>query len=190
MIYLTVTTSGPDQAQSAAGKLTDRAGMHARMAGAAERFLKDFGRETSQNEHATANRLGARPTAHLADAYSRVEGSSNEEAASLWIPGASRLRAAFSSYVVAPTGKRTYLTLPVAAEAYGKRAAEIPGLVFMRVGPKKTPILAKPDGPHITTYYLLVPKVTIPEDAGLIPFEDIYATSADALELYLLETSS
>jgi hypothetical protein len=187
MINLTVTTTGPDQAATAAARLAAPAGLHARMAGAAERFLKAFGRTTSQTKHNTANRLGARPTGHLEDAYSRVESSSNEAAASLWIPGGSRLRAAFGSYTVRPTGGRQYLTIPVAAEAYGKRASEIPGLVFMRVGPTKTPLLARPDGDRITTYYLLAKEATIPEDTGLIPFEDLYAEAADAAELYLLE---
>jgi hypothetical protein len=190
MINLTVTTTGPDQAATAAARLASPAGLHARMAGAAEKFLKAFGAKTSQTEHNTANRLGARPTGHLEDAYSRVESSSNEAAASLWIPGASRLRAAFGAYTITPSGGRQYLTIPVAAEAYGKRASEVTGLVFMRVGPKKTPILARPeDGDRITTFYLLAKQANIPEDTGLIPFDDLFAEAADAAELYLLEES-
>lgn len=187
MINLTVTTTGPDQAATAAARLASPAGLHARMAGAAERFLKAFGRKTRQTEHNTANRLGAKPTGHLEDAYSRVKSSSNEAAASLWVPGGSRLRAAFGSYTVRPTGGRKYLTIPVAEAAYGKRASDIPDLVFMRVGPKKTPRLARPDGDRITTYFLLAKEATIPEDPGLIPFDDLYAEAADAAELYLLE---
>jgi hypothetical protein len=189
MITLTIKTTGPDQAASAASKLRSPEGMHARMAGAAERFLKDFGRETSKTEHNTANRLGATPTGHLADAYERVESSSNATAASLWVPGASRLRAAFGAYTVTPTGGRKFLTIPVAAEAYGRRAKEFTGLRFMLVGPKKTPILGMPQGQgRMTTYYLLVKSATIPEDAGLIPFDDLGAEAAEAAKAYLMET--
>ncbi|MCU0782277.1 MAG: hypothetical protein MUF04_14425 [Akkermansiaceae bacterium] len=188
MITLTVTTTGPDVAASAAEKLRNPAGLHARMAGAMERFLKDFGRETSKTEHNTASRLGARPTGHLGAAYEAVESSSSAQAASLWVPGASRLRAAFGPYTVRPGEGRKYLTIPVAREAYGKRAGEIEGLVPMRVGPKKTPILGMPHGGgRMTTYYLLVAQADIPEDAGLIPFEDLYAAGAAAAEKYLLE---
>jgi hypothetical protein len=187
MINLTVTTTGPDQAATAAARLVSPAGLHARMAGAAELFLKEFGRTSSQTKHNTANRLGAKPTGHLENEYNGIGSSSDETAASLWIPGSGRLRAAFGSYTVRPTGGRQYLTIPVAAEAYGHRASEIPGLVPMRVGPKKTPILARPDGDRITTYFLLAKEASIPEDTGLIPFADLYAEAADAAELYLLE---
>lgn len=169
-----------------AGRLKNPAGIHTVMAGAAEGFLKKKGREKSKTEHNTAQRLGAKPTGHLEDAYNRVESSSNEQAASLWIPGASRLRAAFGPYTVTPTAGRKYLTIPVAAAAYGKRAAEIPGLIFMRVGPNKTPLLAKPDGEGITTYYLLAKSADIPADESLIPFDAMAEDAALAAEKWIL----
>jgi hypothetical protein len=189
MINLTVTTTGPDQAASAARKLANPAELHARMAGAMERFLKDFGRETSKTEHRSAEKLGAQPTGHLADAYEAVESGSDAGGARLFVPGASRLRAAFGSYTVRPTGGRKFLTIPVAAEAYGRRAGEFAkGKLFLvRVGPRKTPVLAHGEAGRLTTYYLLVPSATIPEDPGLIPFEDLFAEGADAVEKFLLE---
>lgn len=187
MIEITVTTSGPDQAAIAAARLANPAALHTRMATAGERFLKQYGRATAQGEHDTANRLGARPTGHLEDAYSRVESAGDSSAARLFIPAASRLRAAFGAYTVRPGAGKKYLTIPVAAEAYGRRAGTVDGLIFMRVGPRKQPVLGKPDGDRITTYYLLVTEATIPEDPGLIPFADIYAEGTDAAEKYLLE---
>lgn len=169
-------------------KLTDKTGLHARMAGEAERFVKTRGMATAAGEHRSANRLGAAPTGHLEKAYQQIESQSGADAASLLVPRASRLRAAFGAYVVRPGAGKTYLTIPVAAAAYGKRAGEIEGLEFMRVGPNKTPILAKPDGKdRITTYFILVKKADIAEDAGLIPFPELYQQAADAAELYLLE---
>lgn len=187
-LLLTITATTDHTAQElelAAAAMGNPAGMHAKMAGAGEDYLKEYGRQHSPSQHRTANRLGATPTGHLEDAYNRIESSSSEKAASLWMPGASRLRAAFGSYVVRPTGGRKYLTIPVAAEAYGRRAGEIDGLIFMRVGPNKTPLLAKPDGDRITTYYLLAREASIPEDPSLIPFDRLTEKVTDAAGEYI-----
>lgn len=190
MIEITIVTTGPDQAEAAASRLANPAGLHARMAGAAETFLRDYGRATAPSQHRTANRLGATPTGHLENAYNRVESSASAKAGSVWVPGSSRLRAAFGSYTVRPTGGRKYLTIPVTPEAYGKRAGEIPDLVFMKVGPNETPILAKKDGERFRTYYLLTRQATIPEDRSLIPFDDLFDEAVDAAEAYLLEEAT
>ena len=186
---ITIDLSGlaAEELQGLRTRLANAPMIHAAMAGAAEVFVKDFGARTSQGEHATANRLGANPTGHLAKAYQDIEATSDRSAARLFVPRASRLRAAFGEYTVRPGAGKTYLTIPVAAEAYGKRAGEIDGLVFMRVGPRKTPILARPDADGgITTFYYLSKESKIKEDAGLIPFDDMTSQSADAAELYVL----
>lgn len=187
MISITLDLGGtPEELAAIAGRLDDLTGAHNAMATAAESALKDFGRNTTQ-EHRTATRLGAAPTGHLTKAYQQVEGQSDRASARLLIPRASRLRAAFGKYTVRPGPGKTYLTIPVAAEAYGKRAREIDGLVPMRVGPRKTPILARPNADGgITTYYLLATKADIKEDTGLIPFDDLTATARDAAEIYIL----
>jgi hypothetical protein len=168
-------------------RLEDSGEINAAIALVTENALKKYGRETAPSQHATANRLGARPTNHLVDAYEQIESQSDRSSARLLIPRASRLRAAFGGYVQTPGAGKQFLTIPVAAEAYGKRAGEFTDLVFMRVGPKQTPILARPneDG-SITTYYFLAREVEIPEDPDLIPFEDLEATARDGAELYIL----
>lgn len=186
---ITIDVSGmaAQELQGLRTRLADSSATHSVIAGKAESFIKNFGQQTSQREHRTANRLGASPTNHLAKAYQSIEGQSDADSARLLVPRASRLRAAFGAYTARPTGGRKYLTIPVAAEAYGKRAGEIPGLVFMRVGPKKTALLAKPDGDGgITTYFLLVKKAEFKADPSLIPFEDLTSQSADAAELFIL----
>lgn len=189
-LVIDITDTSAESLQLIRRKLADKAGLHARMAGEAEKFIKTRGRATSAGEHRTATRLGATPSGHLEKAYQQIEGQSDATAASLLVPRATRLRAAFGAYVLTPGAGKTYLTIPVAAAAYGKRAGEIDGLQFMRVGPNKTPILAKPDGQgRITTYFILVKKANIAEDAKLIPFAEIYQTAADAAELYLLDDS-
>jgi hypothetical protein len=187
--FLSITVPTADltsqELSLAASALANTVGLHTAMAVTGEDYLRAYGRFHAPTQHATANRLGAKPTGHLEDAYNRIESSETASAASLWFPESSRLRAAFGSYTVRPTGGRQYLTIPVAAEAYGKRASEIPGLVPMRVGPKKTPILARPDGDRITTYYLLATEATIPEDQSLIPFDRLTEKVTDAAGEYI-----
>lgn len=168
-------------------RLESKEDIHAAIAIVTEAAIKKHGRENVPNNHRTANRLGASPTGHLARAYREIESRNDASSASLLIPRASRLRAAFGGWVQRPGPGKQFLTIPVAAEAYGKRAGEIPDLVFMRVGPKKTPILARPNADGgITTYYFLAREVEIQEDPDLIPFEDLEQTARDGAELYIL----
>lgn len=186
-LTIDITDHSAEALEALRKKLQDRGSLHAAMAAETEKFIKTRGRATAAGEHRSASRLGATASGHLEKAYRAIESQSSATTALILVPRATRLRAAFGSYVVTPGPGKTYLTIPVAAAAYGKRAGEIDGLEFMRVGPKKTPILAKDDGNgRITTYYILVEKSEIKEAAALIPFEDLAQTAADAAELYLL----
>lgn len=188
---LTVTLSGLSAADLAAftGQVQNRAGMHARMAGDAEILIKRRGKATAATEHRTANALGATPTGHLADAYEGIEGESSADAAVLLVPGASRLRAAFGRYVLTPRNGSKYLTIPANAEAYGKRAREIGNLFPVRVGPRKTLTLSRQrEGGGLEVMYVLVQRAEIPEDAGLIPFDDLAQEAADSAEAFIDES--
>lgn len=208
-VILQVTIQGvaPEFAGRLASALQNRSSLHAAMAMAAEKFVKDRGRATSATEHATANRLGGRPTNHLTRAYEAIESKSDPQGASLLIPSASRLRAAFGAYTVRPTGTRKYLTIPVHGDAYGKRAGEIPDLFFMRLGPRRTPVLARrvqaPESQDLRArtgqrraqrrftqaevMYVLVKQVTQQADPGLIDFAGIQATANDTAEAWVDE---
>lgn len=187
LIKVDLTGLPTDLLNGISDRLNNPAAIHATMAGTAEKFLKSEGLKKSANEHRTADRLGARRTGHLEEEYANIEATSTAAHASVWIPGSGRLRAAFGAYTVTPTGGRQYLTIPVAAEAYGKRAAEIPGLIALRVGPKKTPILARPeDGDRLTTFYLLAKSADIPADESLIPFDAMAEDAALAAEAWLI----
>lgn len=194
-----------EEMEAVSKALTNKAAIHDRMATDAEKFIKKWGaQESTQRNHRTANRLGAKPTGHLGQAYAGIESTSTASSASLLIPRASRLRAAFGRYVLTPTNSK-YLTIPVAAEAYGKRAGEMDDLFFMRVGPKKTPVLARrvegekdlglrarPNqrrGSRRFTQaeimYVLLRSVTIQEDKDLIPFAELEAEARDAAEEFI-----
>lgn len=188
---LTVTLSGLSAADLAAftGQVQNRAAMHARMAGDAEIFIKQFGKVNAAGQHRTANTLGATPTGHLADAYEGIEGESSADAALLVVPGSSRLRAAFGRYVLTPKNGSKYLTIPANADAYGKRAGTIPDLFPVRVGPRKTLTLSRQrEGGGLEVMYVLVQRAEIPEDATLIPFDNLAQRVANSVEDFIDES--
>jgi hypothetical protein len=169
----------------AAAALADTSALHAAVAAHTESWLKRTGNEIAKTEHATAENLGAKPTGHLTDAYNRIEATSSASAASLWIPGGGRLRAAFGSYTVRPV-KKKWLTIPITADAYGKGAREIDGLKFIFLKQENTAMLVKPTGSDTyRPYYLLVKKATIPEDRNLIPFDQLQEEAGVATGFYI-----
>ena len=176
-----------DDLRAIAGELQRPAALHGAMAAGSEKWLKETGRDIAAGEHDSANRLGAAPTGHLAKAYEQIESQSSAAGASLLVPRASRLRAAFGPYVALPGPGKKYLTIPVAREAYGRRAGEFDDLTFMRVGPRKTPLLAKKAGDSFETMYLLVEQANIPEDKALIPFDELAEAAGIEAERYLVE---
>lgn len=194
-----------------AGSVEQRIELHTRIAADAEIFVKARGKETAAKEHRTANRLGAVPTGHLSDAYEGIEGRAGAEKAELLVPSATRLRAAFGTYVLTPKNAK-FLTIPVHREAYGKRAREIEDLFALRTGPKKTLVLARRVDTGLSpsrqvagrarptvrrrqrsftggveVMYVLVKSATIPGDETLIPFEDLAAEARVSAEAYLDE---
>lgn len=186
-LQVTITISDQISAGLAAmaQTLEDKTPLNQKLASDGEAFLKSRGAVTAAQEHRTANTLGATPTGHLDAAYRGIEGVANNEAALLLIPGATRLRAAFGSYVLTPKNGSNFLTIPVNRDAYGKRAREIPGLFPVRVGPQKTLTLSRRAGSGLEVMYVLVASATIPEDRSLIPFDDLEKECIDSAEEYL-----
>ncbi len=199
-INIDITGQASDELAELQGRLLDGAGLHARIAGEAEKFIKERGRETAATEHDTATRLGARPTGHLEQAYQDIASESDGSSASLQVPRASRLRAAFGGYLVTPGPGKQFLTIPWDSESYGKRAGEfgVGALEFSRELVKFrngetgfAPVLIKAGtgkgGSVAEVMYLLCRKANIPGDAGLIPFDDLAEHAAIDAELWLLE---
>ncbi len=166
-------------------RLEDRRGMHSRIAVEAEKFTKKF--VSALPDHATAQRLGAKPTGHLARAARGIESDATEQTARVRVPRASRLRAAFGTYVVRPGPGKKYLTIAQAAESYGRRAREIEGLVPMRVGPMRQLVLARKSegGEGLTVLYRLVTEATIPEDRSLLPLDQLPEVARRVAAAYL-----
>lgn len=143
-------------------------------------------------DHKTANRLGATPTGHMETVASQIESASTDDKSVIKVPRASRLAAAFGSYTVRPKKPNGFLTIPVAAEAYGRTARSFSDLMCLTVGPKKTLILArKPVGVKgdtlLSTLYILVKKAEIQEDRSLLPFDDMLDTAVQTTGDYIAE---
>ncbi len=191
MISITITTTGEAAGlQRLSRALSRRKQLHARIAVDVLETVQTY--VAGLPFHGTAKRLGAKPTNHLETVANQIEAASDEKQATIKIPRASRLRAAFGPYTVVPTGGRKFLTIPVAAEAYGRSAKTFTDLQFLRVGPKKTPVLAKPaigvkgDSP-LNVLYVLVKKADIKEDRRLLNFDDMRDTAVQTSADYIAE---
>ena len=77
------------------GALNDRRGLHAHLAAFGENKLQKY--VASIKSHKTANRLGAKPTEHLAHTALGISSESDENQLRILIPRKTRLRAAFGA---------------------------------------------------------------------------------------------
>ncbi len=132
--------------------------------------------EAAPSRHKTANSLGATPTGYLRDVAEATESDFDGDSARVKMYG-SILRRVLGDVIVLPL-KGKYLTIPATAEAFGRRAGEVPGLAFGFVKDSKgvtRPALQR-DGEAI---FWLVRRVKLPQDTGLIPTDEQYAAAAE-----------
>ena len=191
---LTVTLTGISMAdlEAFSAEAGNGKALHARMAGDAEKWIKgpEVAGKISGEQHRSASRLGGTPTGHLADAYAGIENSSSDEAALLLVPRASRLRAAFGSYVLEPKKPNGFLTIPAAAEAYGRRAREFEDLFILKTAAGRSDnrnylLLARQNGDRLQVMYVLVKSADIREDTTLIPFDELEEVAALSAEEFI-----
>jgi len=95
---------------------------------------------------------------------------------------------AFGDVEITPGPGKKALTIPVNRLAYGRRAREIDGLVVMRVGPRRLPVLAQPDGEgNVTIMYRLLARVRQKQDRKLLPpDDDVYFAAEVGAKNFLL----
>lgn len=139
-----------------------------------EELTKGYLLKISKKRHATAQRLGAKPTGFLEKAAESVESTVGNNFASVLIssPGIGR---AFGDITIKP--KKTYLTIPVHKDAYGKRAGEFDNLVFIRNTVKETAVLGRKvegSGEMLEAMYVLVTKAFQKQDRTLLPTDEQY----------------
>lgn len=175
------------------------AGRHELFAAAGEavqtlinRYLKHV---VAPTHHKTADRLGATPTGHY-EPPSRFHATLSYAEIIIPIPGISR---AFKSLAITPK-KAPFLTLPLSAVAYGKRAAEVRRIGWMLFRPAakgahkmesgkfdryQDILMGSKDGETIPLY-LLRKRVEQPQDRSLLPSDAAISQAAGAAMLSVI----
>lgn len=163
-----------DLLQALSGTGPRRRDFMAAVAGHAERFTSDYIRTiAAPHRHKTATRLGATPTGYLERRAQNVESRSNMEEAVVIIAGAPEIFARAFGPVTVRARNAKNLTIPLTAEAYGRRAGEFSDL-FPITSRRGNKLLVRRDGKLLKAYYLLKPQVTLSEDRGLLPTDERY----------------
>lgn len=139
-------------------------------------------RANAPRRHATAQRLGARPTRLHEKGASRIVGHSTENAAEVVIPipGIGR---AFHDVTITPVAARA-LTIPVSAHAYGHRVGELVRMGWIVFRPKGRDVLmgVAPSASEPVSLYALKRRATQRQDRTLLPSdESISGTVARAM---------
>jgi len=150
-----------------------------------DRITKQWVSEQAQLRHATATRLGGTQTGELARAATKITSSSDADAARVE-SGSPLLGRAIADVTIKPGAGKTYLTIAIAGESYGKRIAE-----FER-NHGKLRFLGKPGGKAMvaalfekgakigTAHYLLVKEVHQKQARDLLPSDKAYYAQANA----------
>lgn len=124
-LQINITDHASPRLQQLINGLTDRTALNLTVGKTAQNCIRDHLIALAATRHATANRLGATPSGHLAKAAEKValpssltdHGDSIE--ISLNHPGLAR---AFQDIDILPGAGKKYLTLPATAQSYNKRA--------------------------------------------------------------------
>lgn len=181
-LHIALTTTGTPVVDRAVASLTRRTPMHQRMAAAVAEKVREHLVTVSRERHATATRLGANQT-HFWESAARgvAVGAVDESGGNVALkhPGIAR---AFRDVEIKPGPGKKFLTIPLVAEAYGRRAADIWqewGLFIPRRKTGEKGIIASksPLG-LVTPFYLLVKGVTQKQDRTLLPTDDAIRTTA------------
>lgn len=163
--------------------LTDRRELHEHVGDRVEKVTKSHLVAIAQTRHATAQRLGAAPSGHWAQAAEKTSVSADDSGATISISQPGIGRVAHDVKIVPGAGKK-YLTLPAIAEAYNQRAYRVPGLRAMVRwinGERRAVALAKRgegDQAKETVWYWLVKSVHQKQDRTLLPSDEEYRLSA------------
>jgi len=167
-IARSLSGAGRDQLQHAAGVEV-------------QRITVEHIAELAATRHATAEKLGAAPTNHFAQAAEKVAAASaltsSPQEAVLTINHRGFARA-FRSVRIAPRTAKA-LAIPIHAAAYGKRASELWDRLSLFI-PKGKRVICATIGGVVTPFYILVGSVTQKQDRSLLPSDDEFTKAARA----------
>ena len=156
-------------------------------AGALQTLIVRHLARVSETRHATANRLGAPPSGFWKDVEKavRLHTHANDAEVSVTHPGIAR---AGRDVLIRPRRAKA-LTIPLRAEAYGKRPREfanLSGAALFR--PKGTRVLATEEGGRLTPMYALCASVTQRRDPTLLPDQKTIDDALARAALNAIET--
>lgn len=164
-----------------------RAGLHQAIAAEVQQTVRRHLRVYALAHHATAARLGARPTGNLEDA--KVTATSGADSATVTV-AAPGIRRALGPLTIRPKTRQS-LTIPVAALAYGRTVADLRNNGIDVFRPKGKNYLAYRENPKSkfsTVLYILAKRATLKYEPGLLPrHETLAANAAEAARDYLME---
>lgn len=124
--------------------------------------------------HATASRLGAKPTGHFQKIAAAVESHANDSEAYITVPSWSGLSRAFRDVTIEPTSGKKWLTIPATAAAYGRRAGDFSDLKFVPLGKDLAALMtrAKSDA-KMTPVFWLKKRIFQKQDRSLLPSDEL-----------------
>lgn len=164
-----------------------RAELHREIAAELSETVLDHLRTYALAHHATANRLGARPTGNLEDA--KVEATSDANGATVTV-AALGIRRALGPVEILAKNKQS-LTIPVAAIAYGRSVAYLKSHGVDVFRPKGKNYLAMTEGKgkdaKLVPLYILAKRATLKHEPDLLPSQTSLAANAlEAATAYIM----
>ncbi len=159
-------------------ELTNRTELNKYIAVAAESGSRMYLRKIAPTKHKTASKLGAAPTGYLTKRAELVESKGNRDRAVITFTGAIFKRV-FGPVKVTARRKKM-LTIPMRAEAYGRRAREFGKELFVYRAKQGRAFLARSVGNgRLQLLYLLKRSVVLPQDRSLIPSDAEFGQMAE-----------
>ncbi|HPA20754.1 MAG TPA: hypothetical protein PLU30_23605 [Verrucomicrobiae bacterium] len=188
MNLLRIKTEIRDEAARALIRgIDDRASLNKRIGLAAKALTREHLSKIAIEKHGTAQRLGAEPTGHFKEAAESINMAADADGAELRISHRGGLARAVRPVDIAPTGGRSFLTIPVHAAAYGRRVREFERNFGARLfrpykkGAGKVrakALAARGADKKLVFFYALRESVHQDQDRELLPSDDQYAIAA------------
>lgn len=164
-----------------------RSWLHAEIASRIHTVVDNHLASYAFSHHATASRLGARPTHNLEDA--KVEASYGPDGATV-IVAAKGIRRALGPIEIRPRNKH-FLTIPVTTLAYGRSVADLRNKGIDVFRPKGKNYLAYRENPKSqfsTVLYILAKQATLKHEPDLLPSRaTLTANALEAARDYIME---
>lgn len=162
--------------------------LHAEIGHEVQRLTYDHLRAYASSHHATAARLGATPSNHLAQAAEKVASpaalKADADGAVLTInhPGIIR---ALRDVTILPREAKS-LAIPVHRLAYNRRPRQIWDALKLFI-PKGKNVICFSEGGKITALYVLVRSVTQKQDRSMLPSDADWRKAARVAALKFIE---